>query len=302
MSSEIVRKIEQLKKERNAVLLVHNYQRGEVQDIGDFVGDSLGLSQEAAKTDADVIVFAGVCFMAETAAVICPDRKVLIPDENAGCPMASMVSERELRKAKEEHPDAVVVCYVNSTAAVKAESDICCTSANAVKIVESIPRDQEIIFIPDASLGRFVSDQLDRPMILWPGYCPTHHRILPEHIAALKTQHPDALVVVHPECIEEVVEVADQAASTTGILSFCRESDHREFIIGTEVGILHRLSKENPEKRFIHASRFADCPNMKLCTLEKVLWSLEDMEFEVTVPEDVAAGARRTIERMLEVS
>ena len=302
MSSEIVRKIEQLKKERNAVLLVHNYQRGEVQDIGDFVGDSLGLSQEAAKTDADVIVFAGVYFMAETAAVICPDRKVLIPDENAGCPMASMVSARELRKAKEEHPGAVVVCYVNSTAAVKAESDVCCTSANAVKIVDSIPKDQEIIFIPDASLGRYVSDQLGRPMILWPGYCPTHHRILPEHVADLKTQHSDALVVVHPECIEDVVEMADQVASTTGILNFCRESDGREFIIGTEVGILHRLSKENPEKRFIHASRFADCPNMKLCTLEKVLWSLEDLTYEVTVEEDVAAGARRAIERMLEVS
>jgi len=302
MSSDIVQQIQQLKKERNAVILAHNYQRGEVQDIGDFVGDSLGLSQEAAKTDAEVIVFAGVYFMAETAAVICPDKRVLIPDENAGCPMANMVSLRELRKRKQEHPGAAVVCYVNSTAAVKAESDICCTSANAVKIVASIPREREIIFIPDHSLGRYVSSQLDRPMILWPGYCPTHHRILPEHVVALKIEFPEALTVVHPECIEEVVDLADHVASTKGILDFCRTSDRRDFIIGTEVGILHRLERENPGKRFIHASRFADCPNMKLCTLEKVLWSLEDMVHEVTVPQDVAQGARRAIQRMLEIS
>ena len=302
MSSDIVEQIQRLKKERNAVILAHNYQRGEVQDIGDFVGDSLGLSQEAAKTDAEVIVFAGVYFMAETAAVICPDKRVLIPDEHAGCPMANMVGVRELRARKQEHPDAAVVCYVNSTAAVKAESDVCCTSANAVKIVESIPKDREILFIPDHSLGHYVSEQLGRPILLWPGYCPTHHRILPEQIAALKIEYPNALTVVHPECIQEVVELADRVASTTGILDFCRTSECSDFIIGTEVGILHRLERENPGKRFIHASRFADCPNMKLCTLEKVLWSLEDMVHEVTVPQDVAQGARRAIERMLDIS
>ena len=302
MSSDIVEQIQRLKKERNAVILAHNYQRGEVQDIGDFVGDSLGLSQEAAKTDAEVIVFAGVYFMAETAAVICPDKRVLIPDEHAGCPMANMVGVRELRARKQEHPDAAVVCYVNSTAAVKAESDVCCTSANAVKIVESIPKDREILFIPDHSLGHYVSEQLGRPILLWPGYCPTHHRILPEQIAALKIEYPNALTVVHPECIQEVVELADRVASTTGILDFCRTSECSDFIIGTEVGIIHRLERENPGKRFIHASRFADCPNMKLCTLEKVLWSLQDMVHEVTVPQDVARGARRAIQRMLDTS
>ena len=302
MSDDIAQRIERLKRERRAVLLVHNYQRGDVQDIGDFVGDSLGLSQAAAETDAEAIVFAGVYFMAETAAVLCPDKKVLIPDENAGCPMANMVGERELRRRKAEHPGAVVVCYVNSTAAVKAESDLCCTSANAVKVVDSIPRDREVIFVPDNSLGDYVSKQLDRPMVLWPGYCPTHHRILPEHLEALKQQNPTAVTVVHPECIPEVVAAADHVASTTGILDFCRESSHDTFIIGTEVGILHRLTKENPGKQFIHASRFADCPNMKLCTVEKILWCLEDMAPEVTVPEDIAAGARRAIQRMLDLT
>ena len=302
MATDIVDRIQQLKKERNAVILAHVYQRGEIQDIGDFAGDSLGLSQEAARTDADVIVFAGVHFMAETAAIICPNKRVLIPDVNAGCPMASMVTVRELRERKEEHPDAAVVCYVNSTAAVKAESDICCTSANAVKIVDSIPRDREVIFIPDASLGRYVGEQLGREIILWPGYCPTHHRILPEQIEAIKAKHPKALAAVHPECIQEVTHIADYVGSTTGILKFCRESDAKEFIIGTEVGVLHPLRQQNPGKTFYAASPFADCPDMKLCTLEKVLWSLEDMVYEVAVPEDIAAAARGTIQRMLDLS
>lgn len=298
----IIDRIQQLKAERNAVILVHNYQRAETQDIGDFVGDSLGLSRQAAATDADVIVFAGVYFMAETAKLICPDKTVLIPDPNAGCPMANMATVKELRKKKEQHPNAVVVCYVNSTAAVKAESDICVTSANAVKIVQSIPEDKEILFVPDTHLGRYASKQLGREMILWPGYCPTHQRILPEHLAELKSQHPSALIVVHPECLEEVCDMADEVASTTGILNFCRESQHSEFIIGTEIGLLHRLKKESPAKTFIHATPFADCPNMKLCTLEKVLWSLEDMEHEVIVPDDVAEKARLTIQRMLDAS
>ncbi len=299
---DLIEQIQRLKKERNAVILVHNYQRGEVQDIGDFVGDSLGLSQQAAKTDADVIVFAGVYFMAETAKLVCPDKTVLIPDEHAGCPMANMVTAKELRKEKERHPDAVVVCYVNSTADVKAESDICCTSANAAKVVGSIPEDRPILFVPDTHLGGWTAKQLGREMILWPGYCPTHQRILPEHLAELRGRHPDALVVVHPECLLEVCEMADEVASTTGILRFCRESPARKFIIGTEVGLLHRLRKENPGKTFIHATRFADCPNMKLCTLEKILWSLEDMEAEVSVPDEVADKARRTIQRMLDLS
>ncbi len=298
----ITERIAELKRKRNAVILVHNYQRGEVQDIGDFVGDSLGLSQQAAATNADVIVFCGVHFMAETAKIVSPRKLVLIPDPNAGCPMANMVTVRELREAKKQHPGAVVVTYVNSSAAVKAESDVCCTSANAVKVVASIPKDKEVMFVPDRNLGAYVEDQLGRKLILWDGYCPTHQRILPEFVAKMKREHPGALVVVHPECMRETIELADHVASTTGILKFCRESSAKEFIIGTEVGILHRLRRENPGKTFHEVSALCDCPNMKLVTLEKVLWSLEDMQFEVTVPEEVVAKARLALERMLAIT
>lgn len=293
--------IKTLAAERNAVLLVHNYQRPEVQDIADFLGDSLGLSQQAAKTEADVIVFCGVHFMAETAAILCPDKTVLLPDENAGCPMANMITLRQLKRAKEEHPGAAVVCYVNSTAAIKAESDICCTSANAVKVVDTFPKDRDILFVPDASLGRYVERQLGRKLILWPGYCPTHHRIVPEQIVQLRAEHPDARVVVHPECTEDVLDLADHIASTSGILKYCRESDASTFFIGSEMGILHRLANESPDKTFVHITPFADCPNMKLVTLEKILWSLEDMAPQITVPEPTAARARQAIERMLAV-
>jgi quinolinate synthase len=291
-----------LRRERNAVILAHNYQRPEVQDIADFVGDSLGLSQEAAKTKADVILFCGVDFMAETAMILCPDRTVLVPDENAGCPMANMLTVRELREKKKEHPDAVVVTYVNSTAAVKAESDICCTSANAVQVVQSIPRDRRIIFTPDESLGDFVASCTGRRLILWPGYCPTHHRILAEDVQRERALHPKAKVVVHPECTADVINLADYVASTSGILKRAREPGEFEFIIGTEIGILHRLQRENPAKTFYPASRLADCPNMKLNTLEKILWSLEDNAYRVTVPEDIRARALKAIERMLAVS
>ncbi len=298
----VQQRIAELKKQRNAVILVHNYQRGDVQDAGDFVGDSLGLSQQAAKTPAETIVFCGVHFMAETAKIVSPKKTVLIPDPNAGCPMANMVTVRELREAKKQHPGAVVVTYVNSSAAVKAESDICCTSANAVNVVASVPKDREVLFVPDRNLGAWVEDQLGRKMILWDGYCPTHQRILPDFVAKLKRKHPGALVVVHPECTRETIALADHVASTTGILKFCRESSAKEFIIGTEVGILHRLRKESPAKTFYEVSPLCDCPNMKLTTLEKVLWSLEDMQYEVTVPEDVLAGARKAIERMLAIT
>lgn len=294
--------IRALARERRAVILAHNYQRPEVQEIADYVGDSLGLSQQAARTEAEVIVFCGVHFMAETAAILCPDKTVLLPDENAGCPMANMISLRELQRARREHPDAAVVCYVNSTAAVKAESDVCCTSSNAVKVVASFPREREILFVPDASLGRYVERQLGRKMILWPGYCPTHHRIVPEQIIELKKEHPEAKVVVHPECTEDVLDLADHVASTSGILKYCRESDAKTFLIGTELGILHRLKKDSPQKTFIILTRFADCPNMKLVTLEKILWSLEDMAPRVTVPEPTASRARLAIERMLAVA
>jgi len=301
-NEHLLERIEELKAEKNAVILAHNYQRAEVQDVADYTGDSLGLSRQAAAEKADVIVFCGVTFMAETAKVLSPERTVLIPDRNAGCPMADMITDRELAEAKARHPDALVVCYVNSSAAIKAESHICCTSGNAIGVVESIPADRDVLFIPDASLGDYVARRLGRELILWDGYCPTHHRILPEHIAAARAQHPGALVVVHPECRREVVDAADEVASTSGMLRFCRESDAREFIIGTEVGLLHRLGKENPEKRFYPASPFSDCPNMKLTTLEKVVWSLEDMQFVIELPPDIIDRARRPLERMLAIA
>ncbi len=298
----LTEKLARLKVERQAVILAHNYQIGEVQDVADFVGDSLGLSQQAAGTDAQVILFAGVHFMAETAKILCPEKTVLVPDLNAGCPMANMVATRELGERKKEHPDAAVVCYVNSSAAVKAMSDICCTSANAVKVVASIPTEREVLFIPDQSLGHYVSEQLGRELILWPGYCPTHHRILAADLERLKQEHPDAKAVVHPECATDVIALSDAVASTSGILRYCEQSEARELIIGTEIGLLHRLRKENPEETFYAASALADCPNMKLNTLEKLVWSLEDMVYEVSVPADIAENSRLAIERMLELS
>ena len=292
----------ELKRQRKAVILVHNYQRGEVQDVADFTGDSLGLSQQAAKTDADVILFCGVHFMAETAKIICPDKTVLIPDQHAGCPMADMITARELAEAKAKHPDAVVVCYVNSTAEIKAMSDYCCTSANAVRVVDAVPSDREVLFVPDRSLGDYVAKQLGRELILWPGYCPTHHRILADDVQRLQAEHPDAVFVCHPECTAPVIALADEVASTSGMLRFCAESPATTFIIGTEVGLLHRLEKENPDKTFLAVSPLADCPNMKLNTIEKMVWALEDMVYEVTVPEDVAAQAKRAIDRMLELA
>jgi quinolinate synthase len=298
--AEIVGKISALKKKRNAVILVHNYQLGEVQDMADFVGDSLELSQNAAKTDADVIVFCGVQFMAQTASILCPDKVVLLPDINAGCPMADMITPERLRVKKKEHPRAVVVCYVNSTAEVKAESDICCTSANAVEVVESLDA-EEIIFIPDQYLGNYVSARTGKKMILWPGFCPTHVRIKPERIKALRQEYPRAKVVVHPECTPEVIALADEVASTSGMCRYARRDDVREMVVGTEVGIIHRLRKENPGKRFIPVSEQAICPNMKLITLEKVLRSMEEMSPEVKVPEQIRHKAIAAVDKMLQV-
>jgi quinolinate synthase len=296
----LVEKISSLKKRRNAVILVHNYQLGEVQDIADFVGDSLELSQNAARTDADVIVFCGVRFMAETASIICPDKVVLLPDINAGCPMADMITAEGLRAKKKEHPQAVVVCYINSTAEVKAESDICCTSANAVEVVESLDS-REIIFIPDQYLGDYVAVRTGKNMILWPGFCPTHVRIEPERIKELKQEYPQAKVVVHPECRPEVIALADEVASTSGMCRYARRDDVKDMVVGTEVGIIHRLRKENPGKRFVPASEQAICPDMKLITLEKVLRSLEEMSPEVKVPERIRLKAIAAVDKMLQV-
>ncbi len=296
----LVDKILKLKKERQAVILAHNYQLGEVQDMADFVGDSLELAQKAAKTDARAIVFCGVHFMAETASVLCPDKVVLLPDVNAGCPMANMITAEELRQKKRELKGAAVVCYINSTAEVKAESDICCTSANAVRVVDSLDND-EVLFVPDKYLGHYISTKTGKKMFFWPGFCPTHARILPEHIIGLKRDYPRAKVVVHPECRPEVIALADEVLSTGGMCRYARREDVSQMIVGTEIGIIHRLKKENPGKRFIPASEQAVCPNMKLITLDKVLWSLEAMAPEVRVPGPVRLKARAAVDRMLAV-
>ena len=298
--TELKERILTLKKQRNAVILVHNYQRGEVQDIADFVGDSLELSQKAAETDAGVIVFCGVHFMAETASILCPDKVVLLPDLHAGCPMADMITADKLRQRKRELPDAAVICYVNSTAEVKAESDICCTSANAIKVVESVDA-TEILFVPDQYLGHYISTKTTKKMVLWPGFCHTHIRILPEDITRRKKEYPQAKAIVHPECRPEVIALADEVLSTGGMCRFARETEAKEIIVGTEIGIIYRLKKENPGKKFIPASEQAICPNMKLITLEKILWSLEDMAFEVKVPEAIRLKAKGAVDKMLAV-
>ena len=301
-TAELIERINDLRRRRCAFILAHNYQLPEVQDIADFVGDSLAMAREAAKVRADAIVLCGVHFMAETAKLLNPGRAVLEPDPNAGCPMADMVTPRELAEAKARHPDAAVVTYVNSSAAVKAMSDICCTSANAVEIVNSIPRERPILFVPDQCLGDYVAEKTGRTNIfLWPGFCPTHHRILAEHVAARRREHPDAEVCAHPECTREVRAAADFIGSTGQIIRHVAESPKKAFIIATELGVCHTMRRQNPGKTIIEVTHLADCPNMKLNTLEKVLWSLEDMRFEVTIPEEVAAGARRAIERMLAV-
>jgi len=296
---KLIERILQLKEKRNAVILAHNYQPGEVQDIADFLGDSLGLSRKAAETDADVIVFCGVHFMAETAAILCPDRIVLLPDPQAGCPLADIVTVEALRRKRAECPDAVVVCYVNSSAEVKAESDICCTSANAVRIVEGIGG--RVLFVPDQYLGRHVASLTGKELILWPGFCHVHMSILPQDIEKLKREYPDAKVVVHPECRPEVTALADEVLSTSGMCRYARETEANTLIVGTEVGIIYRLRNENPDKTFLPASEKAVCPNMKRITLEKVLHSLEDLSPQVKVPKDVRLRAEAALRAMVQV-
>jgi len=302
VSPEIIEKIRTLKKQRKAVILAHNYQPGPIQDIADFTGDSLGLSIEAAKTDAEVIVFCGVRFMAETAAVLSPDKTVLLPAQDAGCPMADMIDASQLRQLKAQYPGALVVCYVNSTAEVKALSDYCCTSSNALQLVRSLPEDRDIIFVPDKNLGGFVAEKTGRPLILWPGYCSTHVCILPEDVIMARREHPAAVVLAHPECTPQVRAAADELLSTGQMLKFAKASSAQEFIIATEKGILHTLRKENPDKRFYAVSQKAVCPNMKKITLEKVVWALEDMQYQITVPASIRAEAKKALDRMLEVT
>ena len=301
MTQQLIKsQIKSLLRERNAVLLAHNYMRDEVQEIADITGDSLALSIEAAKTIADVIVFCGVHFMAESASILAPEKTVLLPRLDAGCPMADMVSVEALRELKAALPGVPVVTYVNSSAAVKAESDICCTSANAVKVVQSLTED-EIIFAPDRNLGHYISGFTRKRFHLWEGYCPTHERLRPEVVQGLKESHPDAPFICHPECNPAVVALADHVCSTTGMYDYCRTSSAKRFIIGTEAGILWRMRRENPEKEFILASPALVCPNMKLTSLEDVLEALQTMHPVVKVPEEIRIPAKRALDRMLAI-
>jgi quinolinate synthase len=311
--AELQAQIKRLAKRRNAVILAHNYERPEVQDVADFVGDSLGLSREAAKTDADVIVFCGVHFMAETAAVLSPNKTVLLPDLAAGCSLASTINAEQLRQWKAEHPGAVVVSYVNTTAEVKAESDYCCTSGNAVDIVNSVPLEQEILFLPDMFLGAHVRRATGRRNInVWMGECHVHAGISPENIRTQRELHPEAEFLIHPECgcstsVIEAMSAGDvdaegvQILSTEGMIKRPALSDATDYIVATEVGILHRLRRENPSKRFFAANERASCAYMKVTTLPKVLNSLKHMQHRITVPPEIADRARTAIERMIAI-
>ncbi|MEM0364372.1 MAG: quinolinate synthase NadA [Candidatus Nitrosocaldus sp.] len=315
--------IARLKKERDAVILAHNYQLPEVQDVADFIGDSLALSQKAASTDAKVIVFCGVHFMAETASIICPDKRVLIPDLEAGCSLASTITVEQLKAWKNEHPDAVTVCYINTSADVKAECDYCCTSSNAVKVVKSIPEDKPVLFLPDMFLGAYVAEVTKRKnMYIWPGECHVHAGIRPSLVLEMLKTYRDAEFLIHPECgcttsmvyyfgngngnghgngHDNGISCNVRFLSTEGMMRYARQSNAKRFIVATEVGILHRMKKENPEKEFIPISSDAVCKYMKMITLEKVYRSLRDMVYEVKVPEATAKKARIAIERMLAI-
>jgi len=296
------KEIKRLKKELNAIILAHYYQRPEIQDIADYVGDSFGLAREAANSDAEVIIFCGVHFMAESAAILSPEKKVYMPEANAGCPMADMADAKGLRELKEKNPNAVVVSYVNTTAEVKAESDYCCTSSNAVKIFEQIPEDKEIIFVPDKNLGSYAAKQSGRKIILWPGYCNTHDSLLPEDVLDIKEKYPDAVFAAHPECRPEVLELADYVGSTAGLMNFVKTTEYKQYLIGTEMGLLHPLRKDNPEKEIILASKKLVCPNMKLTTLPKLAEILKTRKPLIKVDEEVAKKARLALRRMLEVN
>jgi len=299
--------IEKLKKEKNAVILAHYYQDADIQDIADYIGDSLGLSQQAAKTDADIIVFAGVHFMAETAKILSPQKKVLLPDVKAGCSLADSCPPHLFKKFKEQYPDHLVITYVNCTAELKAMSDIVCTSSNAVGIVESLPKDQKIIFGPDKNLGAYVVKKTGRDLVLWNGACMVHEIFSREKITKLKERYPNAKLLAHPECEEVILQLADYVGSTTGILNYATKSPVKEFIVATESGILHQMQKENPDKTFIPAPpnntcACNDCPHMKRNTLEKLYLCLKNEYPEITVPQDIIEKAVKPIERMLEIS
>ncbi len=297
---QIKARILQLAEENNALLMAHNYQRDEIQEIAHITGDSLALSIEAARTDKEVIIFCGVHFMAESAALLAPEKTVLLPRHDAGCPMADMVTAEGLREMKLQYPNATVVTYVNSSAAVKAESDICCTSSNAVNVVRSLDTD-EVLLVPDRNLGRYIASQVDKTCHIWEGFCPTHERLSVAQVELMRDAHPDAVFMAHPECPPEILELADHICSTSGMYEYAAQSNAKTFIVGTEMGILYRLRTENPDKTFILPSDGLICPNMKLTSLEDLLECLETMSPRVTVDPLTAEKARLTLDRMLAV-
>ncbi len=301
-TDKLKKHIAELKKERNAVIIVHNYQRDEIQEIADISGDSLALSQAAVRTDAKVIVFCGVHFMAESASILNPDKMVLLPVKEAGCPMADMISSGKLRAMKAQYPDAAVVSYVNSSAEVKAESDVCCTSSNAIEIVKAL-KNKKIIFVPDKNLGRYVQANVpEKEIILWEGFCPTHIRVQEEDVLEAKRQHPGAEFVAHPECNPGVLKLADHICSTQGMFKFVKNSAAKEFIIGTESGMLYKLRKDNPDKKFYLPTEHLICPSMKLTTLGWVAHSLEMLVYEIKVAGEVAEKAHRALDKMLKIT
>ncbi len=297
---QLADEIQELRRKRNAVILAHNYQRDEIQEIADYCGDSLELSRLAAESAADVIAFCGVHFMAESAAILSPDKTVLLPNGDAGCPMADMITAEGLRAKKKELNGTPIVCYVNSSADVKAESDICCTSANVVSVVNSLPGDS-VYMVPDMNLAKFAAKKTDKKVDWWKGFCPTHQLVTPSEVRGMQEKHPGAPLVVHPECREDVLALADEVRSTSGIYRFAEETNAKTIIVGTELGILYRLRKQNPDKEFILLSPNLVCPNMKITTLEDLRDALRDMKHVIRVEEPVLSGARTALERMLAV-
>ena len=296
----IIARITDLREKNNAIILAHNYQLPEVQDISDLLGDSLDLSMKAKKTNADNIIFCGVDFMAESAKILNPEKNVIIPDIDARCPMANMVDLKDLEKLKNKNPDAKVVAYINTTSDVKAISDVCCTSSNGVKVVKSL-KSEKVIFVPDKNLGSYIQRFVpEKQMILWPGMCTTHHRISKQDIFKLKKEHPESEVLVHPECRPEIIDIADHVFSTNGMVNYAKKSDVNEFIIGTEKELCYRLKNENPNKMF-HPIKSAICPNMKKITLEKVLNSLETLEPKIHLSEDIMERAKNPLQKMMEI-
>ena len=300
--SVLQKEIRQLLKEKNAVLLAHYYQRAEIQEIADILGDSLALSMEAARTDAEVLVFAGVHFMAESASILSPDKTVLLPKPDAGCPLADMITPEKLLTARKNHPHAAVVTYINSSAAIKAMSDICCTSANAVKIVNSLRDAKEILMVPDGNLACYVAGLTDKKIIPWDGYCPVHHHLTAEDVLKRKEKYPRATFAAHPECRPEVLALADYVGSTTGIIRYAGQEGFKEMLVGTEHGVFYQLKKQNPGKTFIPISDQMICADMKKITLKDIIAAITEMKTVVKVPEEVRIPAKKALDRMLAIS